>query len=211
MSHEQNVVGPQRWGNSVIGSAVLIVLVGLLIALLNNPFKSIDQQYAEMETRLTNSNSLMEGMFRQQARITAQLGRIEGELASIKERLNKSPEELHVASVKPAELPPSPTLEARSPTSDISMPPDLVRAIRERVLQRDITKHTAGKKNWKTLRAPAKVGEAMPQAARLIDPPPDVARSESQFANYVYSIDGPNVLIVDPKSRKIVGVSPYDP
>src|SRR4051812_5836816 len=157
----------QPWRHSVIASAVLIAVVGLSFMVLIYRFKSIDGQYAEMETRLTHSTMLMGGIVRQQATLGSQLDRIEGELASIREHVNRVAETLQVVSVNTAEESSrqSGPGEPQSPSPiEITLPLEVAQAIRDRVFQRDITKRTMGKSNWKTVaKAPAKVGDAMPQ------------------------------------------------
>jgi hypothetical protein len=202
----------QPWRHSVIASAALIAVVGLSFMVLIYRFKSIDGHYAEMETRLTQTTMLMGGAVRQQTAIGAQLDRMEAELASVREQVGTMAEKLQVVPLNPAELSSrlsGPGELQSPPATEITMPPDVARAIRDRVFQRDITKRTMGKRNWKTVaKPPAKVGDAMPRTVALVDLPPDVAPS-SEFAKYLYSIDMRNVLIVDPKTRTIVGVSPY--
>jgi hypothetical protein len=165
-------------------------------------FKSIDGQYAEMEGRLTNTSSLMDGIVRQQTAILLQLDRMEGELSSVQEQVRKVAEKLPVISVNPAALP-APVSGPGEPqthgTLDVTMPPDAALAMRDQVLQRDMTKRGMGKRNRKSVaKTRVRLGNAMPQSisptsppSSLTSPPPDAGSSTSEFGKYLDSIEKP--------------------
>jgi hypothetical protein len=216
------------WLAPGVAAGIVTAVVTWQLSGMGARFTAIDNQYADLARRLTDldakldrrvdalaisvkdTNTRIDSVLLQQTTMSAQLGRAEAELAYIRGRVDRVAEKLQVTGLQLSPVPITPT-NKDSPNAPLNITPTAefqglnitrqqVQTIRES-LKKTTVGSTAPPADVVEFAFSAEIGGELPNELLRFSMPVSL-----DGKNYQAMILSRKLTIIDPKTRKIVGI-----